>query len=178
MSLFQLGGKGGKGPPGYDDPAGMLTHCHVKIEMRLASLPKICEALRARDPEAKAALAAVVQHFDTAGVKHTEDEEFSVFPRLSSPAARALIDKLDAEHREHEAIYLAFRTVAKKSLDEDGDVVGELEQHAAALSSAYREHIALEERDLIPEVKALASPELRAIGLEMRMRRGGAEPQR
>src|SRR5687767_6678845 len=175
MSLFTLGGKA---PPGYDDPAGMLVHCHAKLEQKLGSLPKICAALRAGDGEAMRALAAIVQHFDTAAVKHTEDEEFSVFPRLSSAAARALIDKLDAEHREHEAIYLAFRTVAKKILDEHGDIFDELEQHAAALSSAYREHIALEERDLIPEVKALAPPELRAIGLEMRMRRGGAEPGR
>ncbi len=172
VAPFQIGAKP---PAGYDDPAGMLTQCHRKIEQRLAALPRIAAALRAGDPAAPPALAETLDHFDHAGARHTEDEEYSVFPRLAGDDTRRLLDALSAEHRAHEAIYLAFRTVAKKLIETAPSeaLVTELETHAAALTSAYRDHIAAEEKDLIPRLAALPPAELRAIGLEMRLRRGG-----
>ena len=171
MAHFQIGSKP---PASYDDPAGMLVHCHRRIEGNLDSLPRILDALAACDPEAKPALGEVLRYFDRAGVRHTEDEEFSVFPRIAGDATRALIDTLHAEHQEHEVIYLAFRTVALKLLEApDPERIPELRDHAKALSGAYRDHIAREEKDLIPAIQALPEVELRAIGLEMRLRRGG-----
>jgi hemerythrin-like domain-containing protein len=169
---------GSRPPPSFDDPVGVLDACHRRIEDRLALLERALAALPA--PEAVAALGDVVRHFDTAAVRHTEDEEFSVFPRLAGTAALdTLIGDLEAEHRVAEAVYLAFRTVAERIKSEPAllpDVEADLRAHAAALTAAYREHIRREEAGLFPPARALPPAELRAIGIEMRLRRGGGEP--
>jgi hemerythrin-like domain-containing protein len=174
VSTFQIGKKP---PPGFDDPVGMLKQCHRRIEARLDSLPRIAAALREGRDEARPALADVVAHFDNAGRRHTEDEEFSLFPRIAGDHTNALLARLENEHREHDAIYLAFRAVSRKIID-DGPtprLVDELAQHTAALSAAYRDHIAVEEQHLFPAAAVLDEAQLRAIGIEMRLRRGGGE---
>jgi len=185
VTIFRIGSRP---PPSFDDPVGVLDACHRRIEERLATLERALAALPAH--EALAILGEVVRHFDTAVVRHTEDEEHSLFPRLErAPAGdplgsaqrgaersgALLIAELEAEHRAAEAIYLAFRTVAERVAAEPG-LTGELESHAAALCAAYRAHIAREEAELFPRARALAPAELRAVGIEMRLRRGGGEP--
>jgi hemerythrin-like domain-containing protein len=167
MTLVRLGSRP---PPSFDDPVGVLDACHRRIEDRLALLERAIAALPA--PEAVAALADVVRHFDTAGVRHTEDEEQSVFPRLPR---EPILAELEADHRAAEAIYLAFRTVASRVAAEPS-LRDELASHAAALAAAYRGHIRREEAELFPRARALSPAELRAVGIEMRLRRGGAEP--
>jgi hemerythrin-like domain-containing protein len=172
-ALLQLGHKA-SAPPDYSDPVGFLAGCHRRIEARLATLPRIVDVLRAGDPahlaEARDALRAFVKHFDDAAHKHTLDEEVSVFPRVP-PEAYA---ELPGEHREHEAIYLAVRTVALRLCEHppDAATIDELDVHGRAMSAVYKEHIAKEEAMLFPAMRALDEKELRAIGLEMRLRRG------
>ena len=177
MATFQIGSRP---PPGFEDPVGVMAHCHRRIEQKLAMIPRIVVALRSGDEEAMSALEEVLRYFDHGGRRHHEDEEYSVFPRIASDLSRALIDDLTAEHRAHEAIYLAFRTVAKRILDmpaEGATLADELAVHGAALTDVYKAHIAKEEADLFPIIQALEEKELRAIGLEMRLRRGGEDPR-
>jgi hypothetical protein len=173
MSLFQLGAKP---PPDYTDPVGFLGACHRRIEAQLASLGRIVAALRTADAEqlaaARVALLEPIKYFAEAGARHSLDEDASVFPRIQHPA----VFTLAAEHREHEAMYLAMRTVGLRISggETDARLVDDLEAHVSAMKAAYGEHILIEERDIFPLVAALDAKELRAIGIEMRIRRGGA----
>jgi hemerythrin-like domain-containing protein len=179
MSTFQIGSRPA---PGFDDPAGVLLHCHRRIEQRLAALPKIISALRSSpeggDEDALGALSDVLRYFDNGARRHHEDEEASIFPRLAGDESRELLATLADEHRTHEAIYLAFRTVAQRILDtpaEGAPLADELAMHTRALTEVYQSHIAREEKDLVPLIRKLDEVELRAIGIEMRLRRGGSE---
>jgi len=172
-SLFQLGAKP---PPDYTDPVGFLGACHRRIEAQFASLERIVAALRSADAAqvvaARAALVDPLKYFVEAGARHSLDEEASVFPRIQ----HATIAELIGEHREHEAMYLALRTVGLRVAagETEARLVDDLAAHASAMAAAYAEHIRREETDLFPLVAALDAKELRAIGIEMRIRRGGA----
>jgi len=174
MSLFRIGSTP---PPSFDDPVAVLASCHRKIEDRLAQLDRAIGALE--KAEALEVLTDVVRHFDTAGVRHTEDEEASIFPRLRGEGADDLLASLEADHRTAEAIYLAVRTIVTRlrgAPELVADVRAELATHGQALGAAYREHILREEAGLFPLIRALDAAQLRAIGIEMRLRRGGGEP--
>src|SRR5689334_3185234 len=99
-SLFQLGAKP---PPDYSDPVGMLGACHRRIEAQ-------CSGDAHPVVAARAALNDPLKYFAEAGARHSLDEDASVFPRLQHPAVHELM----AEHREHEAMYLALRTVGQR----------------------------------------------------------------
>ncbi len=170
MSLVTLGGKP---PPAFDDPIGVLVHCHRKIEDKLLTLERAIAIVTTDLPGAREALAHVLAHLAGPGARHHEDEEFSLFPRLAGDETNALLDELNSEHRVHEAIFLSLRAVAEK-IGEDPGLVGELTDHAQALAAAYRAHMKREEDVLFPLGRALDAKELRAIGIEMRLRRGGS----
>jgi hemerythrin-like domain-containing protein len=162
---------GQRPPPSFDDPVGVLDACHRRIEDRLATLERALAALPA--PEAVAAIGDVVRHFEGPVRRHMEDEEQSVLPRLDRAPE---LDALEAEHRTAEAVFLAFRTVAARlAAEPQADVGAELGLHAATLARIYRAHMQREEVTLFPRARALAPAELRAIGIEMRLRRGGGE---
>jgi hemerythrin-like domain-containing protein len=172
MSLVRLGSSP---PPSIAaDPIGALLACHRRIEERLAALDRAAAALGERPDEALAVAAEAVAWLETAGVRHTEDEEASVFPRLFD--AQGLLDDLHAEHRAAEAIMLALRAVLRRVQAEPAILpvlADDLRAHAAALSASYRAHLAGEEARVFPLARVLDDAELRAIGIEMRLRRGG-----
>jgi hypothetical protein len=168
---------GAKPPPTFDDPIGALYACHRRIEAHAAIFVRIADALRdpARLGEAQEALAGPLHYFETAGKLHSLDEDGSLFPRLHDVPA---LGELEIEHRAHEAIFLALADCAAQiraatpAAPPAKDVVDAFASHAAALASAYADHIAREEREVFPLGAALPAAELRAIGLEMRLRRG------
>jgi hemerythrin-like domain-containing protein len=167
---------GGGAPPSFDDPIAMLEACHRRIEQHLGTLARAAASLAADPTAALAALAQVVGYFDAAGVRHHQDEEFSLFPRIMGDETAELLGRLEAEHRTHDAIYLSARTVIGRVVDDPSlaaRLAPELIDHAAAMDAAYRDHIRVEEADLFPRARALDPREIRAIGLEMRLRRGG-----
>jgi hemerythrin-like domain-containing protein len=171
MSFAQIGRKP---PPGFDDPVGMLLACHGRIHAQLEILERVVTAFREggddRLTAARLALADPLRYFAEAGVRHSLDEDASVFPRVVHPATA----ELTTEHRELEAIFMALRTVAVKMIagDTSPALVDDLAQHVAALATGYREHMRKDETDVFPLVAALDEKELRAIGIEMRIRRG------
>jgi len=173
---------GDKPQAGFDDPLGMLSDCHRRIERFLGALVKIARdskgaALGAREREA---LQAALEYFRTSGPRHTADEEESLFPRMKScgDAAAALesIRELQSDHaaadRAHaEVDALGTRWLKSGTLSEtDATRMADLTEQLARL---YARHIAIEDRELFPTAgRALPRADLKSIGEEMARRRG------
>src|SRR5688572_18384693 len=96
----------------FDQPLGLLTDCHRRIETFLGALTKVAEQSRASGqpltPEQRRALETALTYFRSGAPRHTEDEEHSLFPRLracNDPRVRdamAKIDALESDHRTAE----------------------------------------------------------------------------
>lgn len=121
------------------------------------------------------ALRSVADFLSHQVVRHEEDEERSLFPRLrqlADPDIDVWIARLEAEHRAHEALGARLeRAVDAVDRDELTDA-SVLADAAEALVAAYDAHIALEERELFPRAEQLLPVEQRsAILTEMMERR-------
>ena len=157
---------GSRPPPSFDEPLAALLHCHEKMRERLDTLERAAAALADAPDPAFAAIREVLEHFAKAGARHTEDEEGSVWPRVRNPALDPVLDDLSTEHRAVEAIQLALRDTVMRGVPDESAA------HARAFAAAYREHMRKEEEHVFPALKTLDPAEVRAIGIEMRLRRG------
>src|SRR5213595_3170992 len=90
----------------FTEPLGLLSDCHRRIEMFIASLSAIAElGGQPLNEEGWRALENALRYFREATPKHTADEEQSLFPRLralSSPevqSAFSRLDELEGDHR-------------------------------------------------------------------------------
>src|SRR5262249_24290210 len=146
--------------PGHDfnQPLGLLSDCHRRIEMFLDVL--MTQARRASTeplsaPE-KAELLAAVDYFTEAAPRHNDDEERSLFPRLrrcaDAEAARTLepVASLEADHqyatRHHAAVDTLVRHwIAEGRLDLAATHV--LRDHLTILRDVYEQHIAFEDNE-------------------------------
>jgi len=171
--------------PDFTDPLGLLVHCHERIEAHLSALERAGEILRANDlkslPRVFAAIDAARVHFSAAGVKHTEDEEGSLFPRLrehggaAGEDALAAMVQLESQHCTAKKLHLEFDEFVS-GLPRDGsadarelDCFGEL---VTELTTLYRPHILLEDNFVFPvAAEVLPASEIQALGAEMRARR-------
>jgi hemerythrin-like domain-containing protein len=168
----------------FTQPLGLLSDCHRRIERFLNVLKMTTDqaADRALTVRQRADIEAGLKYFATAARMHIADEEESLFPRLresTDPAAAHALDmvaRLERDHgdaeRRHDAVdVLMRRWLADGHLD--GAMTGELREHLAVLQRMYREHIAVEDRDLFPAAARLLTPDqIAAIGGEMAARRG------
>jgi hemerythrin-like domain-containing protein len=175
---------GGRTDHGFDTPLGLLTDCHRRIEHFLQTLVTIADVRRGErlgDAD-RAALEAALRYFDTAGPRHSADEEDSLFPRLRAvddPSARAACDavhRLEADHRRAEQHHEAVAVIGRRWLDE-GTLpeaeIGQLRTHLSELQHLYREHIAVEDTQVFPVAgRVLKACDLEAVGREMAARRG------
>lgn len=122
-------------------------------------------------------------HFAGPVVKHNEDEERSLFPRLRALGRlhaphdlSALLDQLETQHRLAEQVHRDFDATAA-SLPHDGspdatDGVERFCQLAAVLVDLYRAHMRIENEGVFPlAARLLPAKELRTIQQEMRARR-------
>jgi hemerythrin-like domain-containing protein len=171
--------------PDFADPLGLLVHCHERIEAQLSSLERAAEILRAGDRQSLAqvfgAIDAACAHFAVPGVKHTEDEEVSLFPRLREHGgsggedALAALTELESQHRAAEKLHAEFDDFVA-TLPRDGsadarelDCFSEL---VAELTTLYRPHIMLENNIVFPiAARVLPASEIQGLGEEMRARR-------
>ena len=171
---------------GFDEPIGLLSDCHRRIERFLAMLATVADVRRGSQltDADRRALEAALQYFETAAPRHTADEEESLFPRLratTDPAARAAFDavqRLEADHRVAEEHHNLVSRLGRQWLS--NDTLSEqdaraLRQSLDALAVLYREHIAIEENQLFASAAhVLTAEELEAVGREMAARRGVA----
>jgi hemerythrin-like domain-containing protein len=168
----------------YNNPLGLLSDCHRRIERFLNLLLTVVEQAAGGQlsAEARQALETALRYFREAAPKHLCDEEESLFPRLralQTPAAQAALSMLETLHEEHETATPAHQEVeslcrqwlAEGSLPEPSEQ--RLRQVLESLKSLYESHIAVEERELFPLAQALLTePELQSMAAEMAARRG------
>jgi len=162
--------------PSFDDPLGMLSACHRRIERQLATLDRLQRHLPEHgcDADARAAARGILRYFDSAAPNHHADEEASVFPRLRSAApgrAEVLIAELEREHRALAANWRRLRPLLAGIAA--GARANLSPKQVAEVRVAYEGHIAKEENGLIPlAAQALDAPALAQVGSEMAARRG------
>lgn len=171
---------GAKPDSGFDDPIGMLTDCHRRIEHFLNILCVVSEraAGRALTGEESAAVQASLQYFRVGGERHNADEEESVFPRLRASAGPDALDQIQSLESDHKAASTLHDTVEQLyqswiAADTLTDVnQAALHSSTQQLKRLYTEHIRLEEQIVFPRASQLLSPAaIDAIGQEFRARR-------
>jgi hemerythrin-like domain-containing protein len=175
---------GAKPESDFADPIGLLTDCHRRIERFLSVLAQVGAQAQGGSltSEQRTALETALRYFREAAPKHTADEERTLFPRLRSvdrPEVKAVLARvasLESDHAQAEKSHaevdrLGQAWLAAGSLPpNDGARFTAL---VAGLADLYREHIAVEEREIFPVAAAvLGKFQREAMGGEMAARRG------
>ena len=168
---------------GFDEPLGLLSDCHRRIEHFLRVLVVTAERLDEEpigDAERRQ-LESAVTYFATAAPRHTADEEESLFPRMEAShdaTAMALLNRirqLESDHEEATKHHDAADGLVRRWLA-DGVLAKphskELKQHLVALTALYAAHISFEDQEVFPAAaRILSASDIDAIGREMAARR-------
>jgi len=138
----------------------MLERCHRRLEETLDRL---------RTPS-RQELDEALAFVDRAVKRHEDDEEQSLFPRLSRvPQLAGLLDRLTIQHRDQTALVEELRAQLGAAKPDEARLRDVVER----LDAAYRQHINIEERELFPAAKAaLDADDLGGMASEMEARRG------
>jgi hemerythrin-like domain-containing protein len=171
---------GAKPDSGFDDPIGMLTDCHRRIEQFIDVLCLVVDGAQHRalsDEEARAVEAAL-EYFRVGGSRHNADEEESLFPRLGGPAGEESLVELGGLKEDHEVARslhtdvesLYRKWISNRTLDTvDWQA---LSVAARKLKALYAVHIQVEEQVVFPRAsKTLDEATLQLIGQEFKRRR-------
>lgn len=159
------------------DPFARLESTHRRLEERLRDLAMAVTDLL--DPHRRTEALEVIREtagfFDRGAVRHTDDEDQTLFPRLvGSGELEAVLTRLREEHEQHRAIEGRLRGLIEGWPSSGPDAGGQskLADLSAQLASVYREHIRREETELFPVARRILSPEVIAeMGREMIERR-------
>jgi len=166
----------------FAEPTGLLSDCHRRIEMFLATLDRLSPLVdKPLNDDARSALEAALRYFREAAPKHTADEEESLFPRLRQTqhpdvqAALETLAPLEQEHRRANALHAEVDRLGRKCLDRGPLSSKEARlyrQAVAGLVSIYKEHIRTEDQVVFPVAgKTLSPSDKAAIASEMAARR-------
>jgi hemerythrin-like domain-containing protein len=168
---------------GFDQPLGLLSDCHRRIERFLQVLVAIDRRAKGAPVSAadRAELEGALAYFSTAAPTHTADEEASLFPRLcgsrdpEADTAREIVARLEGDHTEADRHHRVVDTLVRRWLDNgslDPGARAELTAALVTLQGIYAAHIAIEDRELFPAAaRLLSKDQLREIGREMAERR-------
>lgn len=167
----------------FDQPLGLLSDCHRRIEMFLGVLSRIARerAGQPLGPEAADAASKAKRYFAEAAPRHTADEEDSLFPRVRAAVPErieslAALERLRDEHETADRLHAQVDALlaqwlhdGRLSNEHSSDLITALEQ----LQVLYKGHIELEETEVFPLAgRVLSKPALAEVGAEMRARRG------
>jgi len=171
---------GAKPDSGFENPIGMLTDCHRRIESFLRVLCVVADRARGRalTEEEKEAVESALRYFRSGGKRHTADEEESLFPRLRRASSGNNIaelaglerdhEKADALHHAVEVVFLEWIAKQRLSADEES----RLHEATEELQRLYEAHIQVEELEVFPRASRLLDREsIAQIGEEFRARR-------
>lgn len=158
----------------------MLGACHDRVERVLGLLERLAAHLRdhGADTPARQAALDVMRYFDQAAPAHHEDEERHVFPVIARGPdleLAALVERLQAEHRELTRQWAALRLDLQRVSE---GVPGALLDPAATqrwqvFAALNRRHVSDEEKLAYPAVRPrLDDVQLRMMGEAMARRRG------
>ncbi len=171
---------GAKRDSGFDDPIGMLTDCHRRIESFLSVLCMVADRARGRglSEEESAAVNAALSYFKSGGQRHTADEEESLFPRLREQQVSSALVKLEQLEGEHKRAAELHELVENFYINwiEAGRLGNKDEQalfeSTAELDRIYQAHIKIEEEQVFPEAaRTLDRESVEEMGQEFRARR-------
>jgi hemerythrin-like domain-containing protein len=128
-----------------------------------------------------AQLDGALAYFANAAPRHTADEEESLFPRLcasADPAAHAALGAIDTLEQDHAAArehHAAVDGLCRRWLTHGwltAHDVHQMRTHLYALQTMYQQHIAIEDREILPTAgRSLSDQQLGEIGREMAARR-------
>lgn len=171
---------GAKPDSGFDDPIGMLTDCHRRIESFLHVLCLVVDRARGKSlsEEEAAAVTSALNYFRAGGRRHTADEEESLFPRLRGVSSGDALDELDRLEGDHGRANDLHESVEKLFLKwiESGWLVKDDEQMlldaTEELECIYKVHIKVEEEVVFPHAaQTLDKKTVETMGQEFRARR-------
>jgi hemerythrin-like domain-containing protein len=169
---------------GFDQPLGLLSDCHRRIERFLTILQTVVEQAQGKplNDEERSAVEAALDYFKTAARRHTADEEESLFPLLrdsGDPAAQTAFSTMQLLEQEHAAANVAHAEVDSwyRRWMELGPLAApqtrKLSRTLEQLRAMYRRHIEVEDREIFPLAgKLLTDRQLAQLGKEMAGRRG------
>jgi hemerythrin-like domain-containing protein len=170
----------GKVEPGFEDPIGLMTACHRRIERFLGVLRRIARNRQGGElgREDADALGTALRYFREAAPHHTADEEEGLFPvltRVEAGVAKELAD-LERDHRRADQLHAEVDRIGLEWL-QAGTLPEEktlsLEALLDELASIYREHIQAEEQKVFPlALRVLPPAAIDLLGQEMAARRG------
>jgi iron-sulfur cluster repair protein YtfE (RIC family) len=150
-----------------------LDRCHRRLEERLEELTDSADKISRGKSLARSweSVGDVLDYLQRAIVRHEEDEEASVFPRLAThPALRPLLNRLRGDHESQRK--LVGRLAKLVDDHESPDSALRLKKVSAALSTSYLDHIKREDHQLLPAIaRHISAEEQEAIALEMAERR-------
>jgi hemerythrin-like domain-containing protein len=166
----------------FSDPTGLLSDCHRRIEMFLASLERVAAVLDTPlQPDTRAALEAALRYFRKAAPKHTADEEDSLFPRLrrlAHPQVEAAIQQLEPLEHDHEranALHAEVDVLGRRCLQQGSLPSQDAKRFrdlVSQLASIYSQHIRIEDQVVFPIAgRVLSLIDKSAIAAEMADRR-------
>lgn len=161
-----------------DQPIEHLMACHRRIEQRLDALVRAATHLETDRKRALAAIASSLEFLDSSGMRHTEDEENSLFPRLRTRVSQdeiAYLASLEDQHEEADSTLARLKELTREAQGQTPvprRVIEEYGQCAEKLRSIYQDHIRSEDAVLTAMAKqCLSEAELSEISREMRERR-------
>lgn len=158
------------------DAMEMLERSHHQLEQRLATLRNAARALAGGGTEANLEdVRDVLRFLERGAVRHVDDEEQSLFPRLAAHEPVAdVIQTLRGQHRDHERLHAELAELSPALLLPcPPEVAAALTSIADRLTAEYAAHLELEDRELLPAARAVLDPDqLEAMLAEMQARRG------
>jgi hemerythrin-like domain-containing protein len=173
----------------FNDPLGMMSDCHRRIERFLNALSSVAKQARGAQLSAmdKEVLQVSLRYFSMAAPNHTGDEEGSLFPRLllsNNQKVKDIIAKVEsliADHNRADTYHKEVEFIVNKWLNEGSllsDDSDRLIKILEDLEAFYQEHIAIEENEIFPLAKTvLDKNEIELIAKEMVHRRGISFPK-
>ncbi len=180
MMVVQLGAQG---QPDFSQPIELLMDCHRRIERFLDVLMRVTDRHvdAPLDDQGRIAMLTALDYFRHAAPRHTADEEESLFPRLrqcnDSSVVEALerVAELETDHRQAEIAHKLLDEIGRQWL-RDGQVPASLYHEFRStlehLTAVYREHIAVEDRQVFMlAARVLDGTALAQVGDEMQKRR-------
>lgn len=166
---------GSAAAPNFATPLEMLRACHDRILDQCNTLLKLQQHLVTNgcDLQAQQAARAILRYFDSAGHYHHQDEEIDLFPLLlasTNTTAHQLISHLLGDHLEMNKIWLLL---SPRLQDVAKGMAAVLDARLVAdFKSAYEQHIALENTQLLPLAEQLLDEhQLSEFGDKMANRR-------
>jgi hemerythrin-like domain-containing protein len=169
----------------FKKPLDVLFQCHHKIAANLEALIRVSETLRKKEvddfKELFETIDTILNHFSTAGIKHTQDEEDSLFPRMRDYSETVVSDvfdviaQLEKQHRKAANIEASLGKMLVNMATDASPESNKLDLFcdlSESLYDLYRPHIQMENEFVFPAAaKILSDDELLAVGKEMYLRR-------